>query len=68
MFSQGEANADYLDDFFLKNKRPFVSWIQDLEKERFQSAAETLLSESDNAGDLAAKEVIQATCDYRDEG
>ena len=29
-----------------------------MEKERFHSAAETLLAESENAGDLAAKEVI----------
>ena len=67
MFSQGEANADYLDNFFLKHNRPFVSWIQDLEKERFHNAAETLLGESENAGDLAAKEVIGVTFDYRDE-
>ncbi|KAF8478553.1 Non-repetitive/WGA-negative nucleoporin C-terminal-domain-containing protein [Russula ochroleuca] len=58
LFGQGEANADYLDNFFLKHNRPFVSWIQDLEKERFHSAAETLLGESDNAGDLAAKELM----------
>jgi hypothetical protein len=68
LFSQGEANADYLDSFFLTHNRPFVSWIQDLEKERFHGAAENLLSESDNAGDLTAKEVIGVTCDYRDEG
>jgi hypothetical protein len=54
-------------DFSLKHNRPFVSWVQDLEKERFHSAAETLLGESENAGDLAAKEVIGATCEYRDE-
>lgn len=41
-----------------EKNRPLVSWIQDLEKERFHSAAETLLAESENAGDLAAKEVI----------
>jgi len=58
LFSQGERHADYLDTFLRKNNRPFVSWIQDLEKERFHSAAETLLAESENAGDLAAKEVI----------
>jgi nuclear pore complex protein Nup133 len=68
LFSQGEATADYLDNFFAKHNRPFVSWVQDLEKERFHSAAETLLGESENAGDLAAKEVIGATCEYRDEG
>jgi nuclear pore complex protein Nup133 len=68
LFSQGEATADYLDGFFAKNNRPFVSWVQDLEKERFHSAAETLLGESENAGDLAAKEVIAATCEFRDDG
>ena len=41
-----------------EKNHPLVSWIQDLEKERFHSAAETLLAESENAGDLAAKEVI----------
>jgi nuclear pore complex protein Nup133 len=66
LFSQGEATADYLDSFFAKHDRPFVSWVQDLEKERFHSAAETLLGESENAGDLAAKEVIGATCEYRE--
>jgi nuclear pore complex protein Nup133 len=68
LFSQGEATADYLDRFFAKHNRPFVSWVQDLEKDRFHSAAETLLGESENAGDLAAKEVIGATREYRDEG
>jgi len=58
LFSQGEATADYLDKFFAKHNRPFVSWVQDLEKERFHSAAETLLGESENAGDLAAKELM----------
>lgn len=58
LFSQGEATADYLDRFFAKHNRPFVSWVQDLEKERFHSAAETLLGESENAGDLAAKELM----------
>ncbi|KAH9966798.1 Non-repetitive/WGA-negative nucleoporin C-terminal-domain-containing protein [Russula dissimulans] len=57
-FSQSDSYADYLDRFFLKHNRPFVSWIQDLEKERFQSAAETLLAESENVGDLAAKELM----------
>jgi len=58
LFSQRERHTDYLDMFFLKNNRPLVSWIQDLEMERFHSAAETLLAESENVGDLAAKEVI----------
>ncbi|KAH9043103.1 hypothetical protein EDB85DRAFT_1855669 [Lactarius pseudohatsudake] len=58
LFSQGERHEDYLDKYLTKNNRPFVSWIQDLEKERFHSAAETLLAESENAGDLAAKELI----------
>lgn len=60
MFSQSERHPDYLDKFLRKDNHPFVSWIQDLEKERFQSAAETLLGESENAGDLAAKEVDQS--------
>ena len=59
MFSQSERHPDYLDKYLRKNHRPSVSWIQDLEKERFHSAAETLLAESENAGDLAAKEVIE---------
>ena len=59
MFSQGGTYTDYLDRFFLKNNRQFVSWIEDLEKDRFHSAAETLLAESENAGDLAAKEVTE---------
>jgi len=57
-FSQSDSYTDFLDRFFLKHNRPFVSWIQDLENERFQSAAETLLAESENAGDLAAKELM----------
>ncbi|KAI9509614.1 Non-repetitive/WGA-negative nucleoporin C-terminal-domain-containing protein [Russula earlei] len=57
-FGQNDAYADYLDRFFLKRNHPFVSWIQDLAKERFHSAAETLLAESENAGDLAAKELM----------
>ena len=59
LFSQSEVYGDYLDKFFLKNNRPFISWIQDLDKERFHPAAETLLAESENAGDLAAKEVTK---------
>ena len=59
MFSQNQAYADYLDRFFLKHNTPHVSWIHDLEKERFNSTAETLLAESENAGELAAKEVIE---------
>src|SRR5216683_1059059 len=56
LFSQREAYADYLDRFFLKHNLPYVSWIHDLEKERFHSSAETLLAESEDAGELAAKE------------
>jgi hypothetical protein len=59
--SQSDAYASYLNKFFLKNNHPFVSWIQDLEKERFHSAAETLLAESENAGYLAAKEVMESS-------
>lgn len=59
LFSQNRAYADYLDRFFLKHNTPHVSWIHDLEKERFNSTAETLLAESENAGELAAKEVIE---------
>ncbi|KAH9981165.1 Non-repetitive/WGA-negative nucleoporin C-terminal-domain-containing protein [Lactifluus volemus] len=58
LFSQSEAYSDYLDKFFLKHDRPFISWIQDLDKEKFHSAAESLLAESENAGDLAAKELM----------
>lgn len=59
LFSQNQAYADYLDRFFLKHNTPHVSWIHDLETERFNSTAETLLAESENAGELAAKEVIE---------
>jgi len=59
LFSQSQAYTDYLDRFFLKHNTPHVSWIHDLEKERFSSTAETLLGESENAGELAAKEVIE---------
>jgi nuclear pore complex protein Nup133 len=59
LFSQSGVYGDYLDKFFLKNNRPFISWIQDLDKERFHPAAETLLAESESAGDLAAKEVTK---------
>jgi len=59
LFSQSQAYTDYLDRFFLKHNTPHVSWIHDLEKERFNSTAETLLAESENAGELAAKEVIE---------
>ncbi|KAI0273769.1 Non-repetitive/WGA-negative nucleoporin C-terminal-domain-containing protein [Gloeopeniophorella convolvens] len=57
LFSQGDAYANYLDRF-LENGRPTVSWIQYLKNERFQRAAETLLAESETAGDLAAKELM----------
>jgi nuclear pore complex protein Nup133 len=67
LFSQSEVYGDYLDKFFLKHDRPFVSWIQDLDKDRFHSAAETLLAESENSGDLAAKEVMAVTYTYRGE-
>jgi len=59
LFSQNQAYADYLDRFFLKHNTPHVSWIHDLETERFNSTAETLLAESENAGELAAKEVTE---------
>ncbi|KAI0302174.1 Non-repetitive/WGA-negative nucleoporin C-terminal-domain-containing protein [Russula brevipes] len=58
LFSQSGTYTDHLDRFFLKHNRQSVSWIEDLEKDRFHSAAETLLAESDNAGDLAAKELM----------
>jgi len=64
LFSQSEEHADYLDRFFLKHNHPFVSWIHDLENERFHSTAETLLAESDHAGELAAKEVIEQSVPY----
>jgi hypothetical protein len=59
LFSQNQTYADYLDRFFLKHNTPHVSWIHDLGTERFNSTAETLLAESENAGELAAKEVIE---------
>src|SRR6267142_112083 len=65
LFGQSEAHADYLDRFFLKHNLPFVSWIHDLEKEKFHSTAETLLAESDNAGELTAKEVMEQSVPLR---
>jgi len=57
MFAQEEAYGDYIDRFFAKHPYPSISWIHDLEKQRYGAAAEALLSDAHDAEELATKEV-----------
>ncbi|KAI0065375.1 hypothetical protein BV25DRAFT_1880143 [Artomyces pyxidatus] len=58
MFQHEEAYTDYLDKFFSKHSYPSISWIHDLHKGQYDSAAESLLVESENAGNLAVKQLM----------
>ncbi|KAI0054126.1 hypothetical protein FA95DRAFT_1530133 [Auriscalpium vulgare] len=58
MFAQEDAHSDYLDRFFAKHSVPAVSWIHDLNKYKYNSAAESLLTEAGKSDDLAAKQLM----------
>ena len=55
MFAQ--EHGDYLDKFFSRRPNLSISWIYDMEKGRFGSASESLLSEAETASELATKHV-----------
>jgi hypothetical protein len=56
-FAKKPEYDEYLDKFFELHPYPAVSWMHDLHKGRFVSAADSLLLESKKAADVAAKEV-----------
>ncbi|THH17812.1 hypothetical protein EW146_g3080 [Bondarzewia mesenterica] len=58
MFAQEDVYGDYMDRFFAKHSYPSISWIHDLNKYRWSAAAETLLSESQDAGELSGKTLM----------
>ncbi|KZT42039.1 hypothetical protein SISSUDRAFT_1125969 [Sistotremastrum suecicum HHB10207 ss-3] len=58
MFQQEERFSPYIDKFFAEHPQPRLSWIQDLRKERFGQAAESLLEVSEREPCLAVKHVM----------
>ncbi|TFK76396.1 hypothetical protein BDN72DRAFT_755585 [Pluteus cervinus] len=59
LFAQGGRHYEqYLDEFFTRNPHHNISWLHDLGKARFNSAAASLLHESKHAKDLEAKHLM----------
>ncbi|KAA1471121.1 hypothetical protein DENSPDRAFT_837049 [Dentipellis sp. KUC8613] len=58
MFAQEHTYSDYIDRFFTKHSYPSISWIHDLRQNRYDAAAESLLSESHTAGELTSKQLM----------
>ncbi|TFY72665.1 hypothetical protein EVG20_g323 [Dentipellis fragilis] len=58
MFAQEDTYSDYIDRFFTKHWHPSISWIHDLRQNRYDAAAESLLSESHSAGELTSKQLM----------
>ncbi|TFY77168.1 hypothetical protein EWM64_g6840, partial [Hericium alpestre] len=58
MFATEDQYSDYMDRFFAKHPYSSISWIHDLHQTRYEAAAESLLSESQNAGELATKQLM----------
>jgi len=57
MFEQEAAHAVYMDAFFRERPNTSISWIHDLGKARFGSAASALLKDADSASNLEGKHV-----------
>lgn len=57
MFAQSESYSTYMDNFFEKHPTTSLSWINDLGKKCYESAAEALLAESQRASTLEVKHV-----------
>jgi nuclear pore complex protein Nup133 len=47
----------HLDKFFAEHQYPSVSWLHDIERGRYSLAANSLLSEAQNAPELSSKHV-----------
>jgi nuclear pore complex protein Nup133 len=57
MFMQDDMYSGYMDKFFAIHPKGTISWIHDLEKQRYKDASMSLLSESKTTPDLETKHV-----------
>ena len=57
MFAQDGAYSEYVDRFFADNFHPNISWINDIGKHRYGTAANTLFGESKRTADLETRHV-----------
>jgi len=57
MFEQEAAHAVYMDAFFRERPNAAISWIHDLGKASYGSAASALLKDAENATNLEGKHV-----------
>jgi nuclear pore complex protein Nup133 len=57
MFEQEAQTGHFMDAFFKHYPNVAVSWIYDLGKSSYTTAAVTLLQDSENAGNIDAKHV-----------
>jgi len=57
MFEQEAAHAVYMDAFFRERPNTAISWIHDLSKASYGSAASALLKDAENATNLEGKHV-----------
>ncbi|KAH8116942.1 Non-repetitive/WGA-negative nucleoporin C-terminal-domain-containing protein [Phellopilus nigrolimitatus] len=58
MFAQSELYEAYIDTFFAKHPHPTISWVHDLGKGCWDSAALTLLAQAGQTPDLATRNVM----------
>ncbi|PFH54313.1 hypothetical protein AMATHDRAFT_72820 [Amanita thiersii Skay4041] len=58
MFAQPSLRGGYMDKFFATNPNNAISWLNDLGKERYGSAAASLLAESKSANNLEVKHLM----------
>ncbi|KAI0322245.1 Non-repetitive/WGA-negative nucleoporin C-terminal-domain-containing protein [Amylostereum chailletii] len=58
LYEQEEIYGPYIDRFFATRSHPSVSWIHDLHRHRYAAAADSLLSEGQQAGELVAKQLL----------
>lgn len=57
LYAQGEIYGDFVDAFFAKNPHPGMSWVHEIEKERWGVASHTLLGQSERTFDLETRHV-----------
>ena len=57
LFSQTQNYGNYADEFFSKHPQPSISWIHDLENQRYGKVSETLLPEAGNTSDMQIRHV-----------
>jgi len=65
MFSQDALYKEFMDQYFVENPNPGVSWIHSLGSERYGETASALLEESTKPTSMSAQTVLIALVSFK---